>query len=95
MKMEQPSPFPPQITHSGTHVDSPWHYGPLCEGKPSQTIDQIPLEWCYGPGVVLDMRHKEPGSEITVDDLKIALEKIQYTLKPLDIVMLQTGADKY
>ncbi len=81
--------------HSGTHVDAPWHYGPLCEDKPSQTIDKVPLEWCYGPGVVLDMRHKEPGSEITVDDMKTALAKIQYVLQPLDIVMLQTGADKY
>ncbi|MGB9867659.1 MAG: cyclase family protein [Bacillota bacterium] len=82
-------------THSGTHVDAPWHYGPMCEGKPSRTIDKIPLEWCYGPGVILDMRHKEPGSEITVQDLRQALEKIGYTLKPGDIVLLQTGADKY
>jgi len=81
--------------HTGTHVDSPYHYGPLCEGKPARTIDQVPLEWCYGDGVVLDMRHKEPGAEITVDDLKAALGKINYTLRPMDIVLLQTGCDKY
>jgi quinol monooxygenase YgiN len=39
-------------THSGTHVDAPWHYGPLCEGRPSLTIDNVPLEWLYGHGVV-------------------------------------------
>ncbi|MHC4712422.1 MAG: cyclase family protein [Planctomycetota bacterium] len=81
--------------HSGTHVDAPWHYGPTCEGKPARTIDQVPLEWCYGPGVVLDMRHKEPGSEITVEDIQQALQEIGHTLRPGDIVLIQTGADKY
>ena len=41
--------------HGGTHVDAPLHYGPLCEGKPSKSIEDVPLEWCYGPGVVLDV----------------------------------------
>ncbi|MDQ0340847.1 kynurenine formamidase [Caldalkalibacillus uzonensis] len=81
--------------HSGTHVDAPYHYGPICEGKPARTIDQIPLDWCFGPGVVLDMRHKEPGTEITVEDMKRALEKINYKLKPKDIVLLYTGCDEY
>jgi len=81
--------------HSGTHLDAPLHYGPMCEGKPSRSIDQMPLEWCYGPAVVLDMRHKPAGSEITIEDLKAALAKVHYTLKPLDIVLLHTGCDKY
>ncbi len=82
-------------THSGTHIDAPWHYGPLCEGKPSLTVDNIPLEWCYGPAVILDMRWKEPGSEITIPDMEEALKKISYTLNESDIPLLQTGADKY
>jgi len=81
--------------HSGTHVDAPFHYGPFSEGKPAKTIDQVPLEWCYGPGVILDMRHKEAGAEITVEDLKEALDKINYSLKPGDIVLLHTGCDAY
>jgi kynurenine formamidase len=81
-------------THSGTHVDAPWHFGPTSEGKPALTIDQIPLDWCYGPGVVLDVRGKEPGDEITVSDLKNALAKISYNLQKGDIVLLQTGIDK-
>ena len=24
------------ITHTGTHVDAPYHYGPLSEGKPAR-----------------------------------------------------------
>ena len=54
----------------------------------------MPLEWFYGDGVVLDMRHKENGGLIDVDDLQQALAKINYTLKPFDIVMIQTDADK-
>jgi kynurenine formamidase len=81
--------------HSGTHVDAPWHYFPTAEGKRARTIDEIPLDWFYGNGVVLDMRHKPNGSSIVVNDLEQALGKINYKIKPRDIVLLQTGADKY
>ena len=81
--------------HAGTHVDAPWHYSPICEGDKSRTIDEMPLEWFYSDAVVLDMRHKPHGSGITVDDLEKAIEKIDYEIKPWDIVLIQTGADKY
>jgi kynurenine formamidase len=81
-------------THGTTHLDAPWHYAPTSEGKPAKTIDEIPLEWCYSDGVVLDMRHKREGEMIEVDDVKAALEKIGYELKPLDIVLVQTGGDQ-
>jgi kynurenine formamidase len=41
------------ITHTGTHVDAPFHYSPQCAGEPSRTIDQIPLDWFWGPGVCI------------------------------------------
>src|SRR5262249_17390702 len=82
------------ITHTGTHVDAPYHYGPVSEGRPARTIDQVPLEWCFAPGVVLDVRHRAAGQFITVDDLEGALRQIAYRLRPLDIVLLHTGADK-
>src|SRR5438309_764678 len=78
------------ITHTGTHVDAPYHYGPVSEGKPARRIDEVPLEWCYAPGVILDVRHLPAGAEITVEHLRQALDRIQYTLRPLDIVLLQT-----
>ena len=81
--------------HAGTHVDAPWHYFPTLEGKRARTIDELPLEWFFGDGVVLDMRHKPRGSAINIDDLKEALKRIGYNLKPRDIVLIQTGADKY
>jgi len=82
------------ITHAGTHLDAPWHYYPMSEGKLAKTIDEIPLEWCYADGVVLDMRHKKPKEVITVEDLEKALDKIKYEIKPMDIVLIMTGCDK-
>ncbi|MFW9867100.1 MAG: cyclase family protein [Candidatus Thorarchaeota archaeon] len=80
--------------HMGTHMDAPWHYHPTSEGKKSKTIDEIPLEYCFNNGVVLDMTHKKPGDLISSQDMKEALEKINYTLKPLDIVLIRTDTDK-
>src|SRR5262249_23352560 len=79
------------ITHTGTHVDAPYHYGPISEGKPARRIDQVPLEWCFAPGVVVDMRHKANGDLITPADLQSTLERIEHRLQPLDIVLIQTG----
>ena len=49
----------------------------------------------FGPGVVLDLRHKEPGGTITPADLQASLDRIHYPLRSGDIVLLMTGADKH
>ncbi len=81
-------------THTGTHVDAPWHYWPTSEGKQARTIDQLPLEWFFGDGVLFDFHEKEAGYEITTQDLKEKLHEMNYELKPYDIVMIRTDADK-
>lgn len=83
------------ITHAGTHLDAPYHYHPTSEGKPARTIDQVPLEWCFCDGVVLDFRGKPVGSGITAEDVQGELSRIGYRLKPLDIVLIMTGADRF
>ncbi len=83
------------ITHAGTHMDAPWHYGPVSQDRPARTIDEVPLEWCYGPGVALDFCSLEEGKEISVDDLRSALHNIDYQLQPGDILLLQTGAARW
>ncbi len=75
--------------HIGTHMDSLRHMREKAPGP-----EGIPLEYCYGDGVCLDFRHLPKGAGITVDDVKAALSKISYTLKPLDIVLIHTGAGK-
>lgn len=81
-------------THGTTHLDAPWHYSPVSEGKRSRTIDEIPLDWCFSDGVVLDMRHKKDGDAISVEDIKNELHRIGYEIKPMDIVLIMTGNDK-
>lgn len=83
-------------THVGTHLDAPWHFGKTSEGKPARTIDQIPLEWCYGDGVVLDFSHKKKGDLISPEEVETTLDKMNYGLKPHDIVLIRTDtSDKY
>jgi len=81
--------------HRGTHFDAPYHFGPLSEGKPSKTIDEVPLDFCYGNGVVLDLRHKKAGELISRQEIEAAAKKINYEIQPRDIVLIMTGADKY
>ncbi|MCG8337250.1 MAG: cyclase family protein [Proteobacteria bacterium] len=83
-------------SHSGTHLDAPYHYHPTMDnGKRALTIDQIPLEWCFQDGVVLDFSAKADGERITAADVKSELERIGYRIKPLDIVLIHVGADKF
>jgi kynurenine formamidase len=81
--------------HAGTHLDAPYHYGSMCEGKPARTIDQVPLEWCYGPGVALDMRHIPPGGVIRREDLVQGLKRASARVQPGTIVLLHTGCDSF
>jgi kynurenine formamidase len=80
--------------HMGTHVDAPFHYGSRCEGKPAKKIMDIPLEWCYGDGVVLDFTQLKYPRNIGKEDIIKALNKINYNIKPMDIVLIRTGADR-
>lgn len=82
-------------THSCTHIDAPWHYNSKIGGEPAPTIDELPLEWFFSDGVVLDMLHKETGDAVSVDDIKTELERINYQLKPLDIVLVKNGQDRH
>lgn len=81
--------------HSTTHIDAPWHFGPTVDGRPAKTIDQIPLEWCYGPGVVINMAHKADFEAITVEDLQKDLVGSGAEIKPGTIVLIRTDRDRY
>lgn len=80
--------------HSGTHLDYSFHYGSKSENRASKTAEEIPLELCYQAGVKLDLKAKKPSEVIKAEDIKEALLKINYELKPLDIVLICTGCDK-
>jgi kynurenine formamidase len=83
-------------THSGTHVDAPYHYAPFTvDGKPARTLDDLPLRWCMGPGFVLDMRDCDRRRGITAPDVEAELERIGYDVKPYDIALVRTDTSKH
>lgn len=80
-------------THAGTHLDAPYHFYPTMNGgEKAWTIDEVPLEWCMGDGVVIDCSDCPDGYKLTVKDFQDRLEKLNYTLKPGNIVLLRSGA---
>jgi kynurenine formamidase len=82
-------------THNSTHLDAPWHYNSRIGGEPAQTIDQLPLDWFFGPGVVLDMTAKEDGEAVEVADIEAELQRIGHELGERDIVLMHTGRDAF
>jgi len=82
-------------THATTHVDAPWHYNSQIEGERAPTIDQLPLEWFYGPGVVLDFSERGEGEAVGPDVLQAALAAAGHRLAPGDIVLVRTGRDAF
>ena len=80
-------------THNGTHLDAPWHFHPTMDGgKPAITIDEVPLDWCFRPGVKLDFRHLPNGHVVTAAEVEAELARIEVELQPLDIVLVNTAA---
>jgi len=79
-------------THNGTHLDAPYHFASTMDkGKRALRIDEVPLEWCFQPGVKLDFRHFPNGYVATPADVEAELKRIGHTLEPLDIVVVNTG----
>ena len=81
------------ITHNGTHLDAPYHFATtMNRGERAITIDEVPLDWCFRPGVKLDFRDMEDGRVVTADDVERELDRIGYELQPFDIVVVNTRA---
>jgi kynurenine formamidase len=80
-------------THNGTHLDAPYHFhSTMNKGERSWTIDEVPLDWCFQPAVKLDFRKFEDGYVATAKDVEAELKRIGHTLKPLEIVVVNTRA---
>lgn len=72
--------------HAGTHVEVPYHH--LIDGSDCATFS---IENLIGECTVINCLGKEPGEEITLEDVK----KVEETIQVGDIVFLYTGYDKY
>ena len=83
------------ITHNGTHLDAPWHFASTMDnGERAITIDEVPLEWCFQPGVKLDFRNFADGYVVTAADVERELDRMEHELSPLEIVLVNTSAGK-
>lgn len=86
-------------THNGTHLDAPYHFHSTMNessGEPERaiTIDEVPLEWCFQPGVKLDFTGFPDGYVVTAKDVEEELVRIGHVLSPLEIVVVNTSAGK-
>jgi 2-polyprenyl-6-methoxyphenol hydroxylase-like FAD-dependent oxidoreductase len=77
--------------HQGTHVDAPFHYGPLCEGKAAKKVLDMPLDWFMGPGVVLDVRASD--GIVTDKTVNETLTDAAIELAPGSIVLFRSDSD--
>ena len=82
-------------THNTTHVDAPWHYNSKIGGEPAKTIDQLPLDWFFAPGVVLDFTSAGDGDAIRPDQIEAELARTGHELRERDIVLVKTGRDAF
>jgi len=72
--------------HMGTHLDAPRHF--VTGGK---TIDEIPLEWLYGPGVIVNL--SDELEELDVYTPEMIERRVE--VRDGDILLLHTGWHKY
>ena len=80
------------VTHNGTHLDAPYHFhSTMNKGERAITIDEVPLDWCFRPGVKLDFTSLEDGYVVTPDDVERELDRINHQLKEMDKAGMHIG----
>ena len=79
-------------THNSTHVDAPWHYNSTIGGERAETIDELPLEWFFAPGLVVDATDRADGEVLSVDDIA---ERVPREPVERDIVLVHSGRDEF
>lgn len=68
--------------HMGTHLDAPRHF--VTGGK---TVDQVPLDWLYGEGVIVDLT--DEMDDLAVYSPEMIEERVE--VREGDILILHTG----
>ena len=72
--------------HMGTHLDAPRHF--VTAGM---TIDEIPVEWLCGPGVIVDL--SDEMDELAIYTPKMIEDRVE--VRKGDLLFLHTGWDKH
>jgi arylformamidase len=71
--------------HCGTHMDAPFHFIPS-----GRTMEQVPLDQCVGPAVLVRLPGHGPGAAITEGDLSRHRNALCETGK----IVLSTGWER-
>jgi kynurenine formamidase len=79
-------------THNSTHVDAPWHYNSTIGGERAQAIDELPLDWFFAPGVVIDATDRADGEALSAADVE---QRVPRQLESKDIALVHSGRDAY
>ena len=79
-------------THTGTHMDAPFHCVPTSGGHTSRTIDAVPLEWCWNDGVCVHLAERPGEARAELDEL-LAFESRWGEIREGTIVLFRTGAE--
>ena len=82
-------------THNSTHVDAPWHYNSTIDGARAEAIDELPLEWFFAPGVVVDCTGRDDGEVIMAAEMEAGIARAGHELRAGDIVLVRTGRDAF
>src|SRR5882757_901769 len=83
-------------THSGTHVDAPYHYSSRTSaGAPARTIENLPFSWVMGDAFLLEMMEVDPTVGITAEDVQRELGRIGYEPKQNDIALIRTDTSRH
>jgi kynurenine formamidase len=80
------------LEHFGTHLDAPAHFS-----KGGWTVDQIPVERLYRPGVRIDVSARaasNPDYLVTADDIR-AFESAHGRIPEAAIALVATGWDRF
>jgi len=80
------------ITHSGTHMDAPYHYSRTCAGARARTIDELPLPWFYAPGCCIDVAAGSGDTLVSSYELAAWERRQGHSVGGGEIVLFHTGA---
>jgi len=73
-------------THTGTHIDAPYHF--IKDGK---KINDFPIDHFINSGVLVDVSHKAKNSPIEEKDI----QPYQSSIQAGDFLIFRTGWDKF
>jgi kynurenine formamidase len=77
--------------HVSTHVDAISHFNP---NRPDLSVDTIPLSTMITPAAWIDLSSAPPCTDITLDQLKAALEEARVFIEEGSTLLYYTGAER-